>query len=301
MTSIRATQTTAGATSGPGSPLQPRAAKARRRPAAWWKTLVVLLIGIILNLPLLNAILTSFKTDATISQSPLSLNMHFTLDHFRSLFAGTGYDFPKYFANSVMISLGAVAVVLVLAVPSTYAIIRLGFGGTGLLRSVTALRLVPAIFFAIPFFLLFNVIGLYDTVGSLILANTFLNLPLGILVLAGALRDLPVEIEEAAVLDGCSTYRTLGSIVLPLLAPALVAVAVLVFLFSWSDYLFAVILSSSQATPVTVGAANFVTSTGIQWGNISAATVLSVLPPLCFAVFAQRYLVSGLSVGAVKG
>jgi multiple sugar transport system permease protein len=93
----------------------------------------------------------------------------------------------------------------------------------------------------------------------------------------------------------------LVSIVLPLLAPALVAVSVLVFLFSWSDYLFAVILSSSNATPVTVGAANFVTSTGILWGNISAATVLSVLPPLCFALFAQRYLVSGLSVGAVKG
>lgn len=119
--------------------------------------------------------------------------------------------------------------------------------------------------------------------------------------LCGALRDLPYEIEEAAFVDGGGTYRTLRSIIFPLLAPAVVAVAVLVFLFSWSDYLFAVILSSSNATPVTVGAANFVTSTGIRWGDISAATFLSVLPPLCFAVFAQRHLVSGLSAGAVKG
>lgn len=279
-----------------------RASTARKPRRAWWKTILVLVIGIIINLPLLYALLTSFKSDADISRSPLSFNIHFTLSHYSNLFSGgSGYDFTKYFINSLLICLGAVVIVLVLTVPGTYAIIRLGFGGRFLLRSVAALRLVPTIFFAIPFFLLYNAIGLYDTVGSLMLANAFLNLPLGILVLAGALRDLPHEIEEAAVMDGANAYRTLVSIVLPLLAPALVAVSVLVFLFSWSDYLFAVILSSSNATPVTVGASNFVTSTGILWGNISAATVLSVLPPLCFALFAQRYLVSGLSVGAVKG
>lgn len=88
---------------------------------------------------------------------------------------------------------------------------------------------------------------------------------------------------------------------LPLLAPTMVAVSVLVFIFSWNDYLFALVLSTSDATPVTLGAANFITSTGIRWGDISAASVLSTLPPLLFAVFAQRYLVSGLSSGAVKG
>jgi multiple sugar transport system permease protein len=276
----------------------PRPARPRR---AWWKTALTLAIGAIINLPLLNAIYTSFKSDADISRSPLSPHIHLTLAHFRNVLGGTGYDFPRYFLNSILISLGAVSLVTIVAVPASYAIIRLGFGGRYLLRGVTALRLVPAIFFAIPFFLLYNSLGLYDSVGSLILANTFLNLPLSLLVLSGALRDLPVEIEEAALIDGCSIYRTLRSIILPLLAPALVAVAVLVFLFSWSDYLFAVILSSSNATPVTVGAANFVTSTGIRWGDISAATVLSVLPPLFFAVFAQRYLISGLSTGAVKG
>jgi multiple sugar transport system permease protein len=270
-----------------------------RRP--WWKTSLVIVISLLINLPLINAVYTSFKSDADISRSPLSVPSHLTLAHYRNLFGGTGYEFGRYFANSVLLSIGAVALVLILTIPAGYAIVRLGFGGRYLLRGVTALRLVPAIFFAIPFFLLYNSLGLYDSVTSLILANTFLNLPLGLLVLAGALRDVPIEIEEAAIMDGCSAYRTLRSIVVPLLAPALVAVAVLVFLFSWSDYLFAVILTSSNATPVTVGAANFVTSTGIRWGDISAATVLSVLPPLCFAAFAQRYLVNGLSVGAVKG
>lgn len=284
--------------SPPSVRLQSRSPQARR---AWWKTMIVALVGVVINLPLLNAIYTSFRTDADISRSPLSPHIHLTLAHYRDVLGGAGYDFPAYFLNSTLISLGAVALVLVIAVPGSYAIVRLGFGGRYLLRAVTALRLVPAIFFAIPFFLLYNSLGLYDTVGSLVLANTFLNLPLGLLVLCGTLRDLPHEIEEAAFVDGCGVYRTLRSIIFPLLAPAVVAVAVLVFLFSWSDYLFAVILSSSNATPVTVGAANFVTSTGIRWGDISAATFLSVLPPLCFAVFAQRYLVSGLSAGAVKG
>lgn len=284
----------------PSTPARVRPRPSRPRPA-WWKTAIVVVIGIVINLPLLNAVFTSVKSDGDISRSPLSPHVHLTLAHYLNVLGGTGYDFPAYFLNSALISIGAVALVLILTVPGSYAIVRLGFGGRYLLRGVTALRLVPAVFFAIPFFLLYNSLGLYDTVGSLILANTFLNLPLGLLIFSGALRDVPKEIEEAAFVDGCSTYRMLRSIIFPLLAPAVVAVAVLVFLFSWSDYLFAVILSSSNATPVTVGAANFVTSTGIRWGDISAATVLSVLPPLSFAVFAQRYLVSGLSAGAVKG
>jgi multiple sugar transport system permease protein len=284
----------------PSTPVRVRPRPSRPRPA-WWKTATVVVIGIVINLPLLNAVLTSVKSDGDISRSPLSPHVHLTFAHYLNVLGGTGYDFPTYFLNSALISIGAVALVLILTVPGSYAIVRLGFGGRYLLRGVTALRLVPAVFFAIPFFLLYNSLGLYDTVGSLILANTFLNLPLGLLIFSGALRDVPKEIEEAAFVDGCNTYRMLRSVIFPLLAPAAVAVAVLVFLFSWSDYLFAVILSSSNATPVTVGAANFVTSTGIRWGDISAATVLSVLPPLSFAVFAQRYLVSGLSAGAVKG
>jgi multiple sugar transport system permease protein len=136
---------------------------------------------------------------------------------------------------------------------------------------------------------------------ALILANSFINMTLALLVFSGAINDLPQEIEEAAAVDGASIWVTLKSIVLPLLGSGLAAVAVLTFLFSWSDYLFAVVLTSSEATPVTVGAANFVTSYGVRWGDISAAVCLSVLPPLLFATAAQKYLVKGLSSGAVKG
>ncbi|QMU96936.1 carbohydrate ABC transporter permease [Microbacterium esteraromaticum] len=267
----------------------------------WLFTAVAGLIALLVNVPLLNAALVSFKPDGEIAADPIGLPDSPTLDHYANVLYASGYDFPRFFVNSAMIAVGTVLVVLVVAVPATYAIVRLGFGGRWIISSASGLRLLPAIFFVVPFFILFSTLGLADTIPGLVAANTFLNLPLAIILLSSALSDIPHEIEEAAAVDGATIYRTLGSIVLPLLAPTMVAVAVLVFIFSWNDYLFALVLSTSDATPVTLGAANFITSTGIRWGDISAASVLSTLPPLLFAVFAQRYLVSGLSSGAVKG
>lgn len=279
------------------SAARPSKAHSRR----WLFTVVVGIIAIVVNIPLLNAILVSFKPDGEIAKNPLSLPTNPTFDHYANVLYASGYNFPQFFANSAMISIGTVLLVLVIAVPATYAIVRLRFGGHWIIDGASALRLLPAIFFVVPFFILFSNLGLQDSIPGLILANTFLNLPLGIILLAAGLRDIPNEVEEAAAVDGASIYRTLFSVVLPMLAPTIVAAAVLIFIFSWDDYLFALVLSTSNATPVTLGAANFITSTGIRWGDISAASFLSTLPPLIFAVFAQRYLVSGLSAGAVKG
>lgn len=279
----------------------PSSRKPPRRRSAWLFTIIAAIIALIVNIPLLNAALVSFKPDGEIADNPISLPTNPTLDHYANVLYASGYDFPRFFLNSAMIAIGTVVLVLVIAIPATYAIVRLNFGGRWIISSASGLRLLPAIFFVVPFFILFSTLGIADTIPGLIAANTFLNLPLAIILLSSALGDIPQEIEEAAAVDGASIYRALGSIVLPLLAPTMVAVAVLVFIFSWNDYLFAVVLSTSNATPVTLGAANFITSTGIRWGDISAASVLSTLPPLLFAVFAQRHLVSGLSSGAVKG
>lgn len=282
------------------APAPPKADKGRGKKV-WWITLATALIAVLVNIPWLNAILVSFKTEGDIGRGALVTDFAPTTEHYANALGAAGYDFPRFFLNSVLIALGTVFLVLVIAVPSTYAAIRLGFGGRFIMNASSALRLLPAIFFAIPFFLLMSNLQLLDTIPGLVLANTFLNLPLGIILLSAGFRDIPVEIEEAAWVDGASSYRTLWAVVLPILAPSLVAVSVLVFIFTWNDYLFALVLSSSNATPITLGAANFVTSTGIRWGDISAATLLSTLPPVLFAIFAQRYLVSGLSSGAVKG
>lgn len=278
----------------------PRARLRRQRWKGLWRTAVVVVIGLLVNLPFLNAICTAFRQDGDIATSPFSFANGLTLSHFATVLSGSGYDFPRFLLNSAAIAFGTVVLVMLIAIPVSYSIVRLNFGGRWLLQSVTALRLIPAMFFAIPFFLIFSNAGLYDTVPALILANTFLNLPLAILIICGSINEVPIEIEEAATIDGAGVYRSLFSIVLPLLAPGLVAVAILVFLFSWSDYLFAVILSGSESTPVTVGAAFFVTSAGIAWGNVSAVVVVSVVIPLVFAIFAQKYLVRGLSAGALK-
>lgn len=267
----------------------------------WGTSAAVGVIALVVNLPWFYALVVSLKSDGDLSGDPLSPTFSPTSVHYANAMGAAGYDFPRFFLNSTLIALGTVALVLLIAVPSTYAAVRLGFGGRWVMNAASGLRLLPAIFFAVPYFLLMSNLGLLDSVAGLVLANTFLNLPLGMILLSAGFRDVPIEIEEAAKVDGASTYQTLGRVLIPMLAPALVSVAVLVFIFTWNDYLFALVLSSSNATPITLGAANFVTSTGIRWGDISAATVLSTLPPILFAVFAQRYLVSGLAAGAVKG
>jgi multiple sugar transport system permease protein len=271
-----------------------------RKRRLWGTTIAVGLIAIVVNVPWFNSLFVSFRSDGDISRGATAIGTP-TTDHYANAMGAAGYDFPRFFLNSGLIALGAVALVLLIAIPSTYAAIRLGFGGRFIMNASSGLRLLPAIFFVVPYFLLMSNLGLLDTVPGLVLANTFLNLPLAIILLSAGFRDVPIEVEEAAKVDGANTYRILCSVLMPILAPSLVAVAVLVFIFSWNDYLFALVLSSSNATPITLGAANFVTSTGIRWGDISATAVLSTLPPVLFAVFAQRYLVSGLSAGAVKG
>lgn len=264
-------------------------------------TLVVSLVVLFFLIPLVGALYTSLRTDEAIVSGPFVWVFDSNFTHYRNALGAAGYDFPRFFQNSIVISVGTVFLTIFVSFPASYAIVRLGFGGPWLLRLALALRVTPAIFFIIPFYKLFSTYGLIDKPLALILANTFINMTLAILVFSGAIREMPLEIEEAAAIDGASIWMTLRKIVFPLLGSALAAVGVLTFLFSWSDYLFSVVLSSSEATPVTVGAANFVTSYGVRWGDISAAVCLSVIPPLIFATAAQKFLVKGLSSGAVKG
>lgn len=267
----------------------------------FWATGLASLFAFFFMLPLLGAIYTSLRTDNAIASGPFVWEFDAGLTHYRNAMGAAGYDFESFFRNSILISIGTVILTTIISLPAAYSIVRLGFGGAWLLRIALSLRILPAVFFIIPFYKLFTNLAIVDSIRGLILANTFVNLTLALLIFSSTIKDLPFEIEEAAHVDGAGVFRTLVSIVFPLMGPGLAAVGVLTFIFSWSDYLFAVVLSSSNATPVTVGAANFVTSYGVRWGDISAAVTLSVLPPLIFATLAQKYLVKGLSSGAIKG
>jgi multiple sugar transport system permease protein len=266
-----------------------------------WATFVIGVVAFVLMLPLLGAIYTSLRTDNAIASGPFVWEFDYGFTHYQNAMGAAGYDFSSFFRNSILISSGTVILTTLISLPAAYSIVRLGFGGAWLLRIALGLRILPAVFFIIPFYKLFTNLGMVDSIRGLVLANTFVNVTLALLIFSSSIKELPYEIEEAALVDGASVFRILRSIIFPLMGPGVAAVGVLTFIFSWSDYLFAVVLSSSEATPVTVGAANFVTSYGVRWGDISAAVTLSILPPLIFATLAQKYLVKGLSSGAIKG
>lgn len=162
--------------------------------------------------------------------------------------------------------------------------------------------MVPVVALAIPLFAVFSQFDMLDTVWALILTHTAAKLPVAIWLLMGFIQDLPKEVEESAQVDGASTLRTLVQIVSPMIAPGLGASAVITFLFTWNDFLIALTLTSSRdAQTLPVGLTNFVTQYGIDWGPMSAAGVLMVIPTLIFVWFAQGLLVKGLVTGAVRG
>lgn len=272
-----------------------------KKRASWGYTAAASVVAFILVLPLLNTLWTSLKTTADINSFPPKFIFTPTREHYENVLYAAGYNFPKFFQNSILLSLFTSLFVVLLALPAAYSAVRLHFGRRKMLMFSMALRLFPPIIFAIPYYLMFQYTGLLDTVTALVLINVFLNIPLGLILMIGFLQELPYEIEESAKIDGCNVYQILWKIVLPLMAPGIATVAILSFIFSWNDYLFAVIVSLNRSTPVTLGATMFITSWGIKWGDISAATILSILPPLVFTFFAQKFLVSGLSMGAVKG
>lgn len=265
----------------------------------FWFTLVLSLS--ILSFPLLMDFITSLKSEGDITSFPPKWVFVPTLEHFENVFYGSGYPFASFFLNSFLIATGASLLTVALSIPAAYAMVRFRIGLKRLFPFVVSLKILPPIVFAIPFFMMFQFVGLLDTKLGLILVGVFLNIPLALMLIVGFIQELPVEIEESAMIDGCSNYGILGKIVLPLITPGIASAAILTFILTWNEFLFVRILSDLDAMTVTVGSTLFIQAYGIRWGDVAAAVTLSVLPPLIFTFFVQRYLVKGLSMGAVKG
>ena len=213
------------------------------------------------------------------------------------------YGLANYLWNTVIVSLVTVVPVTLLSVPCAYAIARFRLPGQKLVVSLLLImRMIPVVALAIPLFVVFANLGMLDTLSALILTHTAAKLPIAIWLLMGFIQDLPKDIEESALIDGAGTLRILVQIVSPLIAPGIGASAVITFLFTWNDLLIALTLTSSErAQTLPVGLTNFVSQYGIDWGAMSAAGVLMVVPTLIFVWFAQGLLVKGLVAGAVRG
>ncbi len=267
--------------------------------AARWLLFVV--AAFVFNFPILATLLTSLKTTADINASPPVWLFSPTLEHYRTVLRDPTVDFLHYIVNSTLIAAGGTVLALLLCLPAAYAVVRLKAGRRTLVPLVLSLRAIPLVVFAIPIYLLFQATGLLDTRTGLSFIACLIGLPVALLVLVGWLRELPLELEEAARVDGAGTAGVLRHVILPLARPALLAVVVLTFIGAWNEFLFGLILSTKNAVPVTVGATFFITSWGVKWGATAAAMSMSILPPLVLGFVAYRFLGKAILGGALKG
>ncbi|MDX8533128.1 carbohydrate ABC transporter permease [Mesorhizobium sp. VK25A] len=285
-----------------GARAKPRRRRRRFTAGIAGQYLALVLTVALTVFPLVWLFLTSIRSSADIFSVPVHIIPETaTLTQYVSVFAQ--YDTMGYVWNTVIVSVATVVLVHLLAIPCAYALSRFRMPGAMLIFGLLLImRMIPVIALAIPLFAVFAALGLLDTIWALILSHTAAKLPVAIWLLLGFIRDVPKEIEEAAQSDGAGTVRTLVQIVAPLIAPGIGASAVITFLFTWNDLLLALTLTSSKAAQtLPVGLTNFVSQFGIDWGAMSAAGVLMVIPTLVFVWFAQGLLVKGLTTGAVRG
>jgi ABC-type glycerol-3-phosphate transport system permease component len=179
---------------------------------------------------------------------------------------------------------------------------RFKFRGRNFIGSWTLSTLmVPPAVSLIPIFVLAGKLNLTDNYLALIIPYVAFNLPLIILMIRGFILDIPIEVEESALIDGCSTFMTLRKIVLPLIAPGIVAASILTFIACWNEFLFALVLSRDTIATAPIGIAKFMTMYGVQWGDMTASAIIITLPIIIFTIVVRKHLVRGLTFGAVKG
>lgn len=277
----------------------------RRRPLlAALRWLVFALAVFALNFPLIATLVASFKSAGEISANPSFVIRQPTLDNYARIVAMSDrFDITHYLLNSLVAAGLGSLLALALAFPASYAIVRFKVGQSWLLPAVTNLRAIPLIIFSIPIYLMYQQLSLLDTRVGLAMILCLVNLPLVLVLLANAVRELPLEIEEAARVDGASTLAILRRIVLPLTAPVIASCLVLAFIYAWNEFLFGLMLTTQNAVPMTVGASFFFAASGggVQWGVASAVMILSVLPPAVISLVAYRWIGRSLTGGAVKG
>lgn len=249
--------------------------------------------------PILWMITTAFKTGNQAFSTEIQWFFTPTLSNFESVLQGTSFGYALI--NSLQVSIISSLVALLLASGIAYPIARFDFKGrAGLAGVILSLRIVPPIVTIIPLFLLLQSVGLNGSLLAIIILHVFMNLPLAVWLLRGFYEDVPKELEEAAQLDGLGHLSTFFRVVLPLAAPGVAATGLLCFVFSWNEFLFANILSNATSQTVTVSLTQYVTPVGTQWTQIMAAATLVALPVWLAALAAQKYLVRGLTMGAVK-
>jgi multiple sugar transport system permease protein len=259
---------------------------------------LILLITVIV-LPLYWMVSTSLKTANDTFAVPPVFVFTPTFEHYRAIFEAGSV--PKSLLNSLIVAVSSSLLALVLGAPAAYALARFDFRGkSNLWFWIISNRFISPIVVAVPFFLLARDLSLLNTRLALVLVYLTFNLPLVIWLCIDQFRAVPREVEQAAFVDGAGPWRVFSTIALPLAIPGIAVSGILCFVFSWNEFLFSLVLTREEARTAPVEAANFMTGFGVLWGEMMATGTLIVLPVVVFAALASRYLVRGLTMGAVK-
>jgi multiple sugar transport system permease protein len=268
---------------------------------AGWSVANIVTIVLVL-IPVVWILSLSFKTPASITD-PTFFPVHWTWANYSGIL--TTSTFLRPLLNSIGIGLISTLIAVVLASMAAYAVARLRFPGKGLLIGVSLLiAMFPAIALATPLFNIERVLGLFNTWPGLIIPYVATGLPLGIYTLSAFFREIPWELEKAAKVDGATPAQAFVRVIAPLAAPGMVTTAILVFLYCWNDFLYAITLTSTTASRTAPAAMGFFTGNSqfaVPTGSISAAAVVITIPIIIFVLFFQRRIVAGLTSGAVKG
>jgi sorbitol/mannitol transport system permease protein len=277
-----------------------RRAPRRKRPtpAAIGLNVFTYVVAFVIFFPILWTVLTSFKTEADAAAIPPVFLFHATVANYRAVFSA---DYFLFFENSVILSVGSTLVAMLLGLPAAYSLAFHPSPRTPKVLSwVLSTKMLPAVGALIPLIVIYKRVHLFDTRLGMVLLYAAFNLPLVIWMMRSFFADLPKEILEAATVDGAGFLRIMGRIVLPLTAPGLAATALLSLIFSWNEFLLAVNLTSANSGTLPVFISGFMTSEGLFWAKMSAASSLAIAPVILAGWLAQRSLVRGLTFGAVK-
>jgi len=241
-------------------------------------------------------ILTGLKTGVQNIAYPPEFIFLPTLDNFRAVFEQ--HNFLRYLMNSLIIAGLATGISLVMGLPAAYSIAKYRQGKIGLIILVA--RMTPFVSYLLPWYIIFRYLGLVDTYSALTITHLIITLPMVIWLMVSFFESVPTELEDAAMIDGCSRLQSFLIIVVPLVRNGIATSAIISFIFSWNQFLFSLILSGPKTKTVPVAVYNFISYGKIDWAGIGAAATLIVLPVSVFAFFVRRTIVQGLTMGALK-
>lgn len=251
--------------------------------------------------PLIWAVLVSLKSEAEVMAYPPRVIFEPTLQNYKDAMFG-GISILPSLMTSVIVATLTTVLTIVMAVPAAYAFARLKLRGKTALGFYTlATQMVPPVGLVIPYFLILNKVGWLDSYQGMVIVYLTFSLPFAIWLLVSYMEDIPFEMEEAAFLDKASRFQTLWHVILPQVRGGIAVTVIFVFLNAWNEFLFAVQLGGNTVRPVTVAMYNFVSVEQTLWAKLSAAALIAMIPMILIGVFAQKQIVKGLTVGAVKG